>query len=121
MAFFASSDCCWAAAWSGVSATPATSAAVAILMVRIIGSPGIRKKRASVRRGPNPGVPLLLLVQLLQPLLHDLRQERDEDLLLRHHVLAFAAQHERQEFLHLGLEGLARRLVHVDVDVAAHR
>src|SRR5438034_10243527 len=78
---------------------------------------GPENATASARREAT----VFMSVELFQLFGHDVGRERNEDALLRHHVLPFAAQHELEEFLHFRLQRLARRLVHVDVDVAAER
>src|SRR5258708_39341468 len=89
------------------------------LATALIDSPFDEKKGPRMRRGPIPGRHFNNSVELLQLFLHGFGKEGDEDLLLRHHVLALARQHEPQELLHLRLERLARLAVHVDADIAA--
>src|SRR6202521_4967797 len=130
-AFSVSSDWrCWATEGHAASTAANATIAAAMLRVPLFTSPPekcttlvlFREKRGPDERGPNPTEdPLTASFQLAQLLFHDLGLQRNEHALIVDHLLTLLAEHELEELLYLGRQRLARRLVDIDVDVAAER
>src|SRR5205807_379280 len=121
---------CWATEGHAASTAANATTAAAMLRVALFTSPPekcttlgpFREKKGPDERGPNPTEdPLTASFQLAQLLLHDLGLQRNEHAFIGDHLLSLLAEHELEELLYLGRQRFARRLVDVDVDVAAER
>src|ERR1700676_981791 len=130
-AFSVSSDWrCWATEGHAASTAANATIAAAMLRVALFTSPPEKcttpvlpgKKRGPDEMGPNPTEdPLTASFQLAQLLLDDLGLQRNEHAFIGDHLLTLLAEHELEKLLHLGRQRFARRLVDIDVDVAAER